>query len=590
MKKRTRSRSSCGGKPAKPRTTKRKTYPATPAGQVAQYCDDVLEGRRVAGRLERAAVRRHVTDLKTAKRRGLYFDEEIATRSCQFFGLINNTDGEWAGQPFDLKPIQRFIVWSLFGWRRASDGMRRFRRAFLSMARGNGKTYFAAALTLLLFAFDFPVEPRAECYAAATTRDQARQVFNDVKAIVEANPALRDLIQILKTNLSITRTGAKFEPLGGVGKVADGKRPHLIICDELHAWMEEHRDLWDKLTTAMGKRRQPLFVIITTAGSDESELWEEQYDIAVRVVDPDSPFELDDWFVFICEIDEGDDPFDERVWPKANPLLADGVIKIDEIRSLAKIARENEVEKNNFLRYRCNTKVTSLARLITAELWARGAGELPDLEDHAACGGIDLGWRDDLCAMALTFPLESVVVGDEQRRRYAFLCQCFIAERNKRNLADEPWASWIRDGWLTVTPGETTDMRSVYALADEWQRRFAIKSWAMDPNNCREFGTRMVNEHGTDAFWFGQSAGKYNEPTREMLAALRDGRVLHGNNPLLAWSMQNVVVSTDSRGYIKPEKRKSNEKIDAACAQLMSLSEILYCEPEPRATGFVGTA
>lgn len=546
-----------------------------------RYIDDVLKGRRVVGRLELFAVQRHVRDLKNAKKRGLRFDEGLATRACEFFGLIKNTDGEWAGKPFDLKPMQRFIVWCLFGWVRISDGMRRFRRAFLSMARGNGKTYFAAILTLLVFAFDSPVEPRAECYCVATKRGQAAQVFDDVKAIIEANPQLKEFIQLLRWNLHIPRTGAKFEPLAGIGKSADGKRPHLIICDELHAWMEEHRELWGKLVTAMGKRRQPLFMVITTAGSEESELWEEQYDIAVRVVDPDCKFELDDWFVFICEIDPKDDPLDEKNWPKANPLLSEGVIKVDELRSLAAIARIDETAKNDFLRYRCNTKVTSLSKLITPELWARGDGDLPDLVNRSCRGGYDGGWRDDLAALALTFPLSGVEVGGEVRGRYAFLCQCFIAERAKRNLADEPWASWIRDGWLTVTPGETTDMRSIYAKVEEWQSLYGIQSWAMDPNNCREFGSRMVSEYGfQDVFWFGQSSGRYNEPTRELVVALREGRVCHGANPLLGWAFQNVVCSTDSRGYLKPEKNKSKEKIDPACAQLMSLSECLFADIE----------
>lgn len=541
----------------------------------------MLSGRRIAGKLERAAVARHVRDLKHAKRRGLYFDEEVATRSCRFFGLIKNTDGEWAGKPFDLKPIQRFIVWSLTGWRRLKDGTRRYRRAFISMARGNGKTYFMALLTVLLWAFDVPMEPRAEAYACATAKEQAHQVYDDVAALIEANPNLKELIKVWATRMTIPRTGGKFMALSGTGKAADGKRPHLVILDELHAFREEHRALWDKLTTAMGKRRQPLFAIITTAGDDESELWEEQYDLAVSIVDPDVDFELDDWFVFICEIDEGDDPFDEANWPKANPLLHDGVIKIDELRSLAKIAKWNPVEKNNFLRYRCNTKVTSLAKLISSELWARGRGALPELAGMSCHGGYDGGWKDDLAALSLVFPLEG--------RRFALISQCFIPGTTKRNLAAEPWATWIRDGWLTVTPGESTDMTAVYHQVEVWQELYGIRSWAMDPNNCREFGSRMVSD-GFNSFWFGQNHGKYNEPTRELVAALRERRIIHGDNPLLGWAMQNVIASTDSRGYIKPEKKRSKDKIDPACATIMALSECLFAEVEAESTGFVGTA
>ncbi|WP_428303899.1 terminase large subunit [Lacipirellula sp.] len=554
--------------------------PTDPKGRFEQYIQDVISGRRVTGLLEKQAVRRHLKDLKRSRRSGIYFDEDLATRACNFFPLLKHTDGEWAGQPFELKPLQLFIVWCLFGWRRVKDGMRRYRRAFLSMARGNGKTYFAAVLTLLLFAFDCPPEPRAECFAAATTKKQARQVWGDVKALVEARPELKQLIRIFANVMTVPATGATFEPLGGVGKSADGKRPHLIICDELHAWMDEHRELWDKLTTAMGKRRQPLFLIITTAGSDESELWEEQYDLAVKILDPKVAFNLDDWFVMICEIDEGDKWYDEKIWPKSNPLMNDGVIKIDELRSLAKIAREDPVEKNNFLRYRCNTKVTALTKLISSDLWARGGGKLPDLKDLTGRGGFDWGWKDDLAAMALTFPLDRVAVGDELLRSYATLCQAFIPESTKRNLAEEPWAGWIAGGWLKVTAGETTDTAAIYGQLAEWQELYGIRSWAMDPNNCREFGSRIQAEYGIEPFWFGQTHGRYNEPTRELITAVRERRFFHGDNPLLAWSMQNIIASTDSRGYIKPEKRKSKEKIDPACAVIMSLSECLFGERE----------
>lgn len=549
---------------------------------VAEYMRDVLSGKRPAGKLEIAAVQRHKDDLKHAGKRGLKFDESKASAACDFFPILKHTTGEYHGKPFELYPFQRFIVWVLMGWTRKSDGMRRFRRAFISLARGNGKSPFAAALLLLLFAFDSPPEARAECYTAATKRDQAKIVFNEAKRFVEQNPHLKSLIRPMKAQLQIPHNDSVLTPLGQDSKNTDGLIPHVISVDELHAWQERHHDLWDKLITAMGKRRQPLLLVITTAGDDESELWEEQYDLNVAIVDPDSPINADDRFVFICEADEDDDIFEERTWHKANPMLAPGVVKIDHLRSESEVAKHTPARRNTFIRYHLNRKVTASTKLFPAEIWAQGNEELPDLEYAECFGGFDWGWKDDLSALALVFPLETVTPEGESepKRRYAALCECWIPENGPRDLADEPWRSWIERGLIRVTSGNTTDTASIYARTAELAERFTIKTIAMDPNNCREFGSRVEGEYGIEPFWFGQTHGKYNEPTRELLEALRQGRFVHGGNPLLAWSASNVIGSLDSREYVKPEKKRSKDKIDPICALIMGLSECLFNERE----------
>lgn len=553
---------------------------------VAKYIKDVLNGRRVAGRLEIAAVKRHQADLKHARKRGLRFDEKLASQACDFFPLLKHTDGEWADQPFELKPFQRFIVWCLFGWVRISDGMRRFRQAFIQLGRGNGKSPFAAALLLLVWAFDSPIEQRAEAYTAATKMDQARIVFDQSKLYVQQCPGLRQLIGVFKAALTVPHTNSTLRILGQDSKNTDGLRPHVVCLDELHAWQERHRDLWGKITTAMGKRRQPLLLIITTAGDDESELWEEKYDLCCQIVDPDSPVDADDWFVFIAEIDDEDNPFDENCWPKANPMLCEGVVKIDHLRNMAALAKHDPVIKKEFIRYHLDKRVTAATKLFSRELWAGGGDELPNLAGRECHAGFDWGWKDDLAALALVFPLETVAVGGNDtegpifKSTYAAIVQAWIPRETPRDLTAEPWASWIRDGYLTVTAGNTTDTAAIYAYVREVNSLYAIKTIAMDPNNCREFGSRVQPEFGIEPFWFGQNHGKYNEPTRELIAALNEGRFCHGDNPLLAWCAGNVIGSTDSRDYVKPEKKRSKDKIDPMCALIMGLSECLFAERE----------
>jgi len=553
---------------------------------VAKYMADVLSGKRIAGRLEIAAVKRQKNDLKRARNREFRFDERLADQACSFFPLLKHTTGEWAGEPFELKPFQRFIVWCLFGWVRVSDGMRRFKQAFIELARGNGKSPFAAALILLVFAFDSPLEARAEGYCAATKKRQAKIVFNETKRYVNQSTQLKSIIKVLANSLTLPHNDSVLEPLGQDSENIDGLIPHVVSADELHAWQERHRDLWDKLITAMGKRRQPLMIVITTAGDDDSEIWEEQYDLCCQIVDPASPVNADDRFVFICEIDDDDDPLEERCWHKANPLLADGVVKIDHLRSMAEAAKTSPVHMNRFMRYHLNKKVTATTKLFPPKLWANGNGELPDLEGMICHGGLDWGWKDDLAALVWVFPLETVAVGGndteepECKRTYAALAKCWCPEDGPRNLALEPWATWINEGWLDVTAGNSTDTADIYRYVRESLDKYSIRTIACDPNNCREFGSRVQPEFGIEPFWFGQNHGKYNEPTRELAAALNEGRFFHGSNPLLAWCANNVLGSVDSREYVKPEKKRSKEKIDPICALIMGLSECLFTEQE----------
>ena len=280
------------------------------------YIDDVLKGRIVAGRLVRLAVERHQRDLKTAKDRGLRFDPKAAKRVLDFFGRLRHSKGEWAGQPFVLAPWQAFILWVVFGWMRA-DGSRRFRTAYHEVSRKNGKSTLAAGVGLYLFAAD--QEAGAEVYTAATKRDQARIVHSEAVRMVASSPGLSRFITTFKDNLSLLRTGSKYEPLGADADTMDGLNISGAIIDELHA--HPTRKVWDVIETGTGARRQPLLFAITTAGFDRHSVCWEQHDYGVKVLE--GVIEDDTFFAYIAALDPEDDWQDASVWIKANPNLGD---------------------------------------------------------------------------------------------------------------------------------------------------------------------------------------------------------------------------------------------------------------------------
>lgn len=552
--------------------------------RMESYVDDVASGRRCAGKLERDMVQRHLDDLDRVGDPDFpyVFDTRRAEQACEFFSLLRHSDGEYAGQPFTLYGWQCFITASLHGWRHKDTGYRRFRQGYIQVGRGNGKTPFGAGQMLLVMGFDDPFEPRAECYTAAVKRDQAKLSFDAAKRFVDSSGLEKSgYMQLYKQAITLDRVGSKLEPLSSDAKSADGLNIHGLLKDELHAWTHYQRDFLEKLQTALGKRRQPLDLTITTAGDEQSVLWLEEYALCRKVVERETAFNVDSLFVAIYEIDDDDDELDEAVWGKANPMLEHGVVKINYLRDLASKARENETLRSQFRRYHANKLTTSANKSFRAEHWSVGDSAIPWGELKDGFAGVDLGWKDDLAAIGYCFPLDSVKVDGKSKRRYAVFADVFCPRGGRRKLDRPPFADWAKSGRLVVTESEWTDTDAMYDALERRMRDHGISTLAYDPNNFREFATNVVNRYGIEAYAFYQKHAKYHEPFNEFKIALSEGRIIHGGDSLLAWSALNVV-EEEKGGYRMPAKDRSEDKIDPFVAVLMAFSEAMFAERKKR--------
>jgi phage terminase large subunit-like protein len=248
-----------------------------PGDPVTAYARAIVTGEVPANRLFRLACERHLADLSAAGARGLRFDLAAARHAIEFFCFLRHSKGEWAGETFALAPWQAFVVGSLFGWKRA-DGLRRFRTAYCAVPRKNGKSTLSAGIGLYLLVADD--EQGAEVYSAATTRDQARIVFDEAERMVAASPALKRRVNILINNLHVEASAARFMPLSSDASSMDGLNVHGAIIDELHAHRTRH--VVDVLETATGARRQPLLFEITTAGYDRHSICFEHHDYSIK--------------------------------------------------------------------------------------------------------------------------------------------------------------------------------------------------------------------------------------------------------------------------------------------------------------------
>jgi len=541
--------------------------------QVADYIQGVQSGSIVAGEMVRLAVARHVRDLEEAGDRGFYFDEEIASEALELFPqLVVHVEGEWAGQPLKLSPWQQFILWNIFGWRRESDGTRRFRKAYVSIARKNGKSLFASGMALYLLVADTPLEYGAQIYCAATKEDQARIVFRVAKRIAQTSPALKKRLETFQRSITFPKTMGWIQPIGSDSNTQDGYNPHCVIRDELHAWQERHRGTAEVLATGGGARTQPLEITITTAGSDNSQLWVEEDTYCQKVLESATTGQVidDERFVFIATMGREDDPFDPANWPKANPNLGVSV-KADYLASQANEAKNKPGCYNQFLRYHCNRQVADSERWMRPETWAACDAPLSDLDGRDCYGGLDIGTRDDLASFVLVFPVDD---------SYELLCWAWCCDDGPRDMFREPFSSFVRNEEIILTSGDTTDFGAIYQVIEKAARKYQIRSLAYDPNNATEMGQNLESNYGLEIEAFFQSTRKFNEPVRELSKMVAEKRIRHGGNRLLEWAVGNVVLREDAAGLVMPDKKKSHEKIDPAVAMLMAFSEAKFFERE----------
>lgn len=534
------------------------------------YVEDVIAGRVVAGRWVRAMCERHVRDMEHGVTRGLRFDAAAGQHVIDFFRFLRHSKGEWAGTVFELEPWQQALLWMLFGWVR-EDGLRRFRTAYLEVCRKNGKTQLAAGVGLYLL--DADGEPGAEIYTAATKRDQARIAHAEATRMVKAAPLLRRRMRVVKDNINIPQTAAKFEPLGRDSDSLDGLNVHGVIADEVHAW--RGRDMWDVLETATGARRQPLMLAITTAGYDRTSFCWEMHDYTQKVlsgvVDDDSHFGT------IYAIDEGDDWQDARCWAKANPNLGVSV-KPDDLERKAAKAKEMPSALNAFLRLHLDVWTQAESRWMDPDAW-RACGlpvDAEGLRGRTCFGGLDLSSTTDISAFVLVFPPS---VDDEP---YQVLPRFWIpAESMRKRSHDDgvPYDAWVRSGWMRTTPGDVIDYDFIVAEIDELAQQYDIGEIAFD----RWGATKMIQElqgQGMTVIQFGQGYASMSAPMKELERLTLAHRIAHGGNVPLAWMMDNVVAEQDAAGNLKPSKARSREKIDGVVALIMALDRATRHDPE----------
>ena len=545
-----------------------------------EYINGVLSGDVVAGALVKAAVQRHVDDLarQSTAEFPYHFDSRKASKACSFYPkVLRHSIGSFAGMLLELSPWQMFIEASIFGWVRDADDLRRFRTAYESVARKNGKSTKCAGRAKLLAGYDhnpviaaklgknFCPEPVAQVILAASKREQADKViFAECLRMRRKSPSISNASKDVNKQIEFMRNEGTIETVGS-DKPYDGRNPHAVFMDEIHAWREHHREFHDTMITGDGSRDQPLISYITTAGSDKSHLWKEVYQYAKDVVL--GRVKDESLFAFIAELDEDDDPWDESVWEKANPNL--GVsCSLDYLRAQATKMKQTEVGRNRFMRYHGNRQVSSLASAFDVVKWDECAAVLSDWSTADAFGvGVDLGARDDLASYSVVARWQ-IAEDDEGRPiwRYEGRTKAYIAENTKRDLTKAPFAEFVYNEQIRVCKHPLAELRADL-IADCLE--LGIDKVAYDPYNGQSLAEDLEAE-GITPVRMAQTYSMFNEPIEDLQKAIESGNFNHDGDPLLRWAIGNAITVSNSKGHVMYDKAESTEKIDPVVALTMA--------------------
>ena len=498
-----------------------------------------------------------------------HYDPRRADFAVNFINMLKHTTGEWFGKPFSLLHWQEQIIRDIFGIV-DTDGYRQFRVAYVEIGKKNGKSELAAAIALYLLFADG--EAGAEVYSCAADINQASIVFNTAKAMVEQCAGLSQISKLIPSTKRIVfpHTNSFYRVLSSETKSKQGFNVSGLIFDELFA--QQTRELFDTMTKYTGDaRRQPLYFLITTAGRDKTSICYEIHCKALAVrdgskIDPS-------FYPAVFGIKEGDDWQDETVWRRVNPSI--GVtIPEETVRAAYEQARQNPAEEMHFRQFRLNEWCNADVRWLPMDRWDACGDDFDeaDFEGRECYCGLDLSSTTDLTSLVLVFPPE----GEDEKYTvlpFFWLPEDVIDLRSRRDHV--PYAVWKKQRLFHTTEGNVVDYDYIVAFIAKLTARYKIREIAYDRYGAEKIRRDLEElgaEHGFTVFPFGQGYISMSPPSKDFYQFVMEGKIRHARHPVLDWNIANVIIDEDPAGNIKPNKRKSTEKIDGAVALIMGLA------------------
>ena len=442
--------------------------------------------------------------------------------------------------------FQKAFISALFGFVDKATGLRRFREAFLFMARKSGKTELLSAIALYCLIAD--KEAGAEVYCAATKKAQARILFDEVLNMVKQSPDLSQVLKKRKADLYFPLEFSKMQPLGKNADTLDGLNAHLAIIDECHA--VKGRELYEVLKQSQSARRQPLFITITTAGTVRESIFDDLYGYSCSVVD--GSINDDTFLPVLYELDTKEEWRNPAMWIKANPGLGT-IKKLSDLQQRVERAKTSPAELNGLLCKDFNIISNINSAWLTWDAINNPATfDIKDFKGCYAVGGVDLSITTDLtCATLLMM--------DKSEIRYVhqmyFLPETAFEERLREKI---PYGKWKQQGLLRLCSGNTINPSDVTAWFMEMYRELSIiPLWVYYDSYSARYFVEEMQANGFTMERCIQGAKTLSMPMQQLGADLTAKRVNYNNHPILKWCIANTNIQTDRNANIVPVKRRN---------------------------------
>jgi phage terminase large subunit-like protein len=534
-----------------------------------RYARTTAEDPSRASMHARMACERFLRDHDAAQRPDSLwsFDDLAAIKAMVFASQMPNIKGPEAGKPLRLMDWQRLVYSNVFGFKERATGGRRFRQGVVYVPKGNGKTTISAPLAMYMTFGEN--EGGAEGYAAAVTRDQARILFETAQNMVRRSEDMRKRwgVGVLTNSIFQERTASRLVPISSDAKALDGLNVAVAVCDEIGS--HKTAEVYQALSTAMGKRTQPFLLSISTATQNNAGIGRQLWDYSLRVLQGVQTDER--LFSIIYSIDDTDDPWEEATWIKANPAWGVSV-QPDAIRAIMRQARNNPAQEAAARTRHLNVWIGADEQLFSTREWTLCADrdlKLEDLDGRECHLALDLASKTDLAALVAVFP--ETRDGDVH---YTVACRCYLNEAAVMEARNASYPGWANANELIITPGNETDFQTIEDDTVEWFRRFRVLSMAYDPWRTTQLAQRLQSS-SVPVVEFRSNTQNFSAPTRELEAAIRSARIRHDGNGPLAWCIGNVVGHTDARDNVYPRKARPENKIDAAVALIMAIGRAM---------------
>lgn len=527
-----------------------------------KYISDVLSGNILVSETTLLTFQRHEADKLVAPESGWYFDKKAVARVLDFCTLLKHSPDKRSWVPFHPEPWQAAIIYMIFGWYR-KDNTRRFNYAYIEIPKKNGKTTFAALFADYLLFFDN--EQEAEVYCAATVEKQARICFSMAKKMIEHSPALKKRTKILTKNINIPSTSSKMEMLGRDSETMEGINPSGAIIDEYHAW--KNNEVFENIQSATVNRAQPLTIIITTAGRDKTLPCFDYRKLCIEILQGIK--RQDDTFAIIYTPDKDDDWKSETAWKKSNPNYGVSVIP-ERFKSEFQGAVNDPRKEVSFKTKNLNIWVDAPEVWLPDDNWIRCIhGTNPvDLKALPSYWGLDLASHRDINALALFFPQ---VNGHPVCKMFYWIPEAKVREKEDR----VDYRTWVNQGFIRTTPGDVIDIESqVHEIMNILRDYPYMNIMAFDPAKAYHgviqglikegFPQEKMNE-------YPQGIMSMSAPTKEFERLVLSSELDHLNDPVLRWMLSNVQIYQDINNNIKPDKKRSRDKIDGIVALINAI-------------------